>query len=161
MTSELIIEHKVSCAWLRSRDTTIFLASWLLWSTMLATLPEAQFTGVSASSYGAMMIVIGAMFFAWSRLSLIYFHYSTLAAPRRVDTVLRSDALAIHFGVDVQRLTAMQREQRLVIFHSSAGQIVDIVCADAAGAQDSQSQNNQSHNQSGDNHSKDKYSRAA
>lgn len=130
MTSAMIIEHKVSCAWLRSRDLVIFLVSWFLWSALLATVPRADFSVVFALQYGTMLTAIGAMFFAWSHLHRVYADYSAFAG-RRSDAVLPADALANHFGIDVARLAAIQQGKRLVILHSSAGQIVEAIATDA------------------------------
>lgn len=127
MTSTtMIIEHKISCVWLRSRDAALLLISGLLWGTLIATLPSAEFTRVSPNAYVAIVLTIIATCLAWSQISKLYFRFYAQLEDRRHDAVVRTDAIAAHFGVELARLLAMQQEKNVVIHHSVGGQIATI-----------------------------------
>lgn len=126
-STAMIIEHNISCVWLRSRDAALLLVSGLLWGMLLASLPDAEFNHVSPLAYFATLITIVAMCLAWSTISKAYFAFSARLNERRQENAVRPDALALHFGIDAASLLAMQCGKTLVIHHTANGQIASVI----------------------------------
>lgn len=131
-STALIIEHNISCVWLRSRDAALLLVSGLLWGMLLASLPDAEFGRVSPLAYLATVVTIVAMCLAWAAVSKAYWGLSARLTERRHETVVRPDMLALHFGIDPASLLAIQRGKTLVIQHTVNGQIANVLATTPA-----------------------------
>lgn len=133
MTSTaMIIENKLSCVWLRSRDAALLLVSGILWGNLFATLPGAEFSRMSPLAYLALVITIAATCFAWAAVSKAYFNIDAELGGRRLQGAVRANAIAAHFGIDGASLATMQHAQTIVIHHAATGQIVSIVSTPSA-----------------------------
>lgn len=127
MSSELIINCKVTCRLTRMRDNALFLLSGVLWAAMIFSLYRTEFIGSVSLAYVGVVAMVAGTFFLWSSFCKAIFGYSKKWPDRRSgDTCLTMDIVAGYFGMEAEYLRIMQQEKHTSIQHLQGGSVVAV-----------------------------------
>ena len=127
MSSELIINCRVACRWLRMRDNVLCLLSGILWIAMILTLYRMEFKGLASLTYVGVVAAIGGAFFIWSRFRKAVSRYSKKRLDRRShSTRLAAATVAGYFGMEEEYLCAMQQEKYTSIQYLQDGYVAAV-----------------------------------
>lgn len=125
MDLEIIINCRVTCAWMRMRDNLLVLFSGLLWATLLVVLLriEAQeFLSFIASFYLAMVFLVSGLLLAWSQYRKSVSQFISKKTNRRARyTAVAPKATAKYFLMEEKQVRALQHEKSTVVQHGQDG----------------------------------------
>lgn len=125
MDLEMIINCKVPCVWMRTRDKILHLLSLLMWVTLLVLLfriETAEVVKFFSSFYIAMVFLVGGLLVAWSHYRKTAFRFLTKKQNRRTRyTSLAPEIAAEYFCLDEQQVCALQREKSTLVQHGKDG----------------------------------------
>lgn len=126
MSAELIINCKVACRLMRMRDNVLFLLSWILWATMILALYHTEFKGFVSLAYVSVVATVAGAFFLWSHFRKAVFRYSKRPDRRSGHPRLTPAMVAGYFGMEEERLRAMQQERYTSIQHLQDGHVMAV-----------------------------------
>lgn len=125
MDLEMIINCKVPCVWMRTRDKILHLLSLLMWVTLLILLfriETAEVVKFFSSFYIAMVFLIGGLLAAWSHYRKAAFRFLAKKRNRRMRYSALAPAIAAeYFCLEEQQVRALQREKSTRVQHGKDG----------------------------------------
>ena len=131
MNSEMIINCRAPCIWMRVRDKILYFISLLLWVTLLPLLFRVEISELIyffTSFYLAMVLLVSMLLVAWSHYKKTVFRSLAKKQDRRTRyTLLHPHAAAKHFSLEEKHLCALQHEKSTVVQHGKDGHVSSVV----------------------------------
>lgn len=125
MELEMIINCKVPCVWMRTRDQILQLLSLAMWSALIVLLfriESFEWVKFISSLYIAMVILVSGLIMAWSHYRKIVFQFLTKKKNRRTRyTSLAPGITAKHFYMEEKLVRALQQKKCTLIQHCKDG----------------------------------------
>lgn len=125
MDLEMIINCKVPCIWMRTRDKILHLLSLWMWVALLVMLfriETAEVVKFFSSFYIGMVFLVGGLLAAWSHYRKTAFRLLTKKQNRRMRYIaLAPEIAAEYFCLEEQQVCALQREKSTRIQHGKDG----------------------------------------